>query len=112
MSGTKPWWTSVEPEVERLAKRIAARHGHPVDTLALPYMPLLFTTGGGDACIITEGDMRPLWTFEVNVARHALEQRDTASVEAVMQMTDMETFSEASPDEAWRKETGLDGTES
>lgn len=104
----QPWWASVDPEVERLAKRIATRHGYPVDTMALPYMPLVIQTGGGEAaCVISQNDMRPLWTFEINVARQALEMRDDQDVTDILQMGETPE-PKVSPDKQWRLERGLD----
>lgn len=101
------WWDGVEPEVEKLARKIAERHGHSPDTMCLPYQPSMFVTSSGGACMINSPDTRPLWTFEVAVARHALAAKDEQAVEDVVALPEQDnTFVDT-----WRTETGLDAQE-
>ncbi len=103
----QPWWAGVDPEVERLARRIAERHGVPVDTPALPYPPVMFQTGTGEACVISQNDMRPLWTYYTNMARHALEMRDDQAITDVVG-PEGGTYKDETPDDKWRADRGLE----
>jgi len=107
------WWQDLPPEVEALARKIAARYGADVDRLAMPYIPALVESSGGTAALIDLTSARPLWTFEVHLARYALQMRDEMAVEqALPPAIPVGIFTDPTdPTEKWRQERGLDGTD-
>jgi hypothetical protein len=110
--GIPAWWKDLPPEVEALARKISARHGNNVDALAVPYTTAASTTGG-EVALIDLGDVRPLWTYEIPCARDLLAMVDEMGVDRVLPPAAMiGTFTDPTDLTAdWRKETGLDGTD-
>jgi len=103
-----PWFGSVPPPVEKLARRLAAHHGIPVDDLCIPNEPYVLSTPSGPCCPVPAQAIRPLWTFYIHIAQYALEAKNEQAVEDVLVMP--EGFVDTqTPDEKWRTETGLEG---
>ena len=100
------WWQTLEPDVEALARKIAARHGAVVDTLCLPFPPYEYVTGGGVAYMIDLESARPLWTFDVWLAREALEAAKSGGPLAPVKE---EEGGDLPPTTVWKQGVGLDG---
>lgn len=111
--GITAWWKNVPPEVEALARKISARYGNDPEALAMPYTPLTVPTTGGEVAPIDLGYVRPLWTYEIQFVRDLLAMLDETGVDRVLPPAVMiGTFTDPTDlIAAWRKENGLDGTD-
>ena len=103
-----PWFGSVPPAVEKLARKLAAHHGIPVDEHCLPFPTQILNTPGGVASYIPAQALRPLWTFYIHIAQFALEAKEEQDVEDVLEIP--EGYVDGpTPDAKWRQDTGLEG---
>lgn len=109
------WWQNTEPKVAEIARKVALRHtGRDPETPSIAYEPHRVDTPSGGAWVVTLGELRPLWTYYIGVARLALEAADHSAVDDVLsdaapvrRFTDA-TVTPPTPDQQWRRETGLD----
>jgi hypothetical protein len=108
------WWNQTEAPVADLAKRLALRFGHGDADVCLPYPAQIVAFPSGEATMVRNADLVPVWSQFIDLARHALATRDEQAVDAVVGRPmpapdDLPVTFTDDPDAAWRRERGLDG---
>lgn len=108
---TWAWWRMIEPDVEALARKIAAADTWDVDQMAVK-TPAETDTPSGRVVLVPLQYAAPLWTFSIRAARLALAMRDEIEVERVLPAAaEPGTFTDDDPYDptaAWKRENGLD----
>jgi hypothetical protein len=79
--------------------------------MCLPYQCPVLTLPHGLVTPVRVVDLVPVWTCYVSLARLALETRDERAVADVVVLQPTGRFIDGGPDDVWKKEVGLDGTE-
>jgi hypothetical protein len=106
------WWDAETPEVKEIARRMCKSFAVSPDEMCIGFEPFVIQTASGVACPIPSTSLRPFWSFNIAVAKLAVECRDAIELEKVVQTTEPEadTFTDKpDPNKVWRAERGLDG---
>ena len=107
------WWQTIDDaEAVHLAKKLVPLFmAMPPETMVLPYEPQMHVVPGRPVIVVPAGQLVPLWTRFLSVARAALNARDEVAIEATLAMPDV-IASPKGTDQLWRENRGLtDGTE-
>lgn len=108
----KNWWDAIEPDVQALARVLAAQHSlWDIGTMTVRGDAFQQPVPGGVVYMISTGfDPSPLWTRWIDTARVAISCIEDRAVQSIVPTEPVSgTFTENDPNKNWRKEVGLDG---